>query len=32
MFPQVGISGGMPMPRKLRIASTLMADATMKVP
>ncbi len=32
MLPQLGISGGMPMPRKDRIASTRIAAAAMKVP
>ena len=32
MFPHVGVSGGMPMPRNERIASTRIAEAQMKVP
>ena len=32
MLPQVGVSGGMPMPRKDRIASIRIAEAQMKVP
>ncbi len=32
MLPQVGVSGGMPMPRKDRIASIRMAEPQMKVP
>jgi peptide/nickel transport system permease protein len=32
MLPQVGVSGGMPMPRKDRIASTRIAEAAMNVP
>ena len=32
MLPQVGVSGGMPMPRNDRIASSRIALAQMKVP
>ncbi len=32
MLPQVGTSGGTPMPRNDRMASIRMADAQMKVP
>jgi hypothetical protein len=33
IFPQVGISSaGIPSPKKLKIASTIIADATMNVP
>ena len=32
MLPQVGVSGGMPMPRNHRIASIRIAAAQMKVP
>src|ERR1700730_14997324 len=32
MLPQLGILGGVPAPRKERIASTIIADAATKVP
>jgi hypothetical protein len=32
MLPQVGVSGGIPMPRNDRIASIRIAEAQMKVP
>ena len=32
MLPHVGVSGGMPTPRKERIASTRIADALTNVP
>ena len=32
MLPQVGMSGGKPRPRKLKIASVSTAEAATKVP
>ena len=32
MLPHVGVSGGMPSPRKLKIASSKIAEPQMNVP
>ena len=32
MLPQLGVSGGVPTPRKLKEASRITASAQMKVP